>query len=177
MRNETHHISEAAMVSLDTLLDQAESNARRILVGTREELMPVWVILNEEDEATIAGTPWHNDDEKIVLMAAMQEEMRKMGATAYVVTIEYWFTDMPFAYTSKIDPMNFRPLVMPRNDPKRREGIVFQACNKAESRIRTCEILRDKKGRCAELKRLDGAQDKFEGPMVRNLLLAGEKLH
>jgi hypothetical protein len=105
----------------------------------------MWLMLKGDGSIEIAATPFIGGaDYKRVLVAAMRERMREAQVTAYSF------------------------LVRERAD--RREAVIITAANHwGQSAHRSLEIIRDKRGKCTELRRQDGSEDIISG-IYDNLL-------
>jgi hypothetical protein len=151
-------------MTLDDMVSLAEDQARRVLIGTKEKLMPQW-LLASLDRTTIYATPWGGNDEKHLVIAAMGHLMRAEQVHAYSLLVEAWFAVEKLAPGEKAPERaaDYKgPPVSER--PDRRECVVITAENRyGEHRNAHLEIIRDKKGRCAELKRFDGPEDRITG--------------
>jgi hypothetical protein len=150
-------------MTLDDMVRLAEDQARRVLIGTKEALMPQW-LLASLDRTTIYATPWGGNDEKHRVIAAMGRLMRAEQVHAYSLLVEAWFA------VEKLGPGEKAPSLADyegppvRERPDRREAVIITAENRyGEHRNRHLEIIRDKKGRCAKLNSFVGPEDRITG--------------
>jgi hypothetical protein len=149
-------------MTLDEMVKLAEEQARRVLIGTREQLLPSWLLASLGD-VLIVATPWGNDDDKHLVIRAMREVMQEKQVHAYSILTEAWMVHERIPDGQTADSFEYRGLP-PRERPDRLEAVMITAEDRyGGHRNRSFEILRDKKGRCVELKRLDGAEDRIEG--------------
>lgn len=147
------------MMTLDDMVRLAEEHARRILIRTKEQLLPSWLIATGE-EVLIVGTPWNGDDEKHDIVTVMRAMMRDKQAHAYSLLVEAWFAVERRRPGEKPPELADYEGPRPSERPDRREAVMITAENiYGETRHRSLEIIRDKKGRCIELKRRDGPED------------------
>jgi hypothetical protein len=149
-------------MTLDEMVKLAEDQARRILIGTREELTPMW-LLSRPGEVRVVATPWGDNDQKHLTVLAMRAMMREEQVHAYSFLVEAWSVHerTPKGTTSENFEYSGPP---PSERPDRSEAVMITAEDRyGGHRNRSFEIIRDKKGRCAELKRLDHPEDTITG--------------
>lgn len=152
-------------MNLDEMIDLAEQQARTVLLGMREELAPQWLLVKGDGNIEIIATPWHGDEQKYLAVAAMRDVMEKRQVVAYSVLVEAWF-----AVLSKDEAS--RPYQRPSERADRRESVVAMAANHwGQSKYRQWEIIRDRRGRCRELQRLDGPEELIMSSLFDNLLV------
>lgn len=157
------------MITLDQMIKTAEDQARRVLIGTKEELVPAWVMVSL-GKAEIVATPWDGYINKQLVIEAMRALMRERQVQAYSLVVEAWFVT-----ANAIDDEYTGPPPSERTD--RKECVVAMAANKAgEHRHLHLEIIRDKKGRCVELRRLS-PEDRITSWIFDNLLDDGRRMH
>jgi hypothetical protein len=150
------------MTTLDDLMRLAGDQARRVMVGTKEELEPAWLLVSE-GRAEVYQTPWNSDLEKRLVIETMRRIMKEERCTAYSLVTEAWMlrVDQPEAeYTGP----------SPSQSPDRQECVVVMAANgEGEHRYRTFETVRAADGTCTELRDLSKSEDRFSG-VFDNLL-------
>ena len=66
----------APMTKLDLLLQQAEVSARRALIGTREQLRPLFHMIHANGQESLTGVPWRDDGEIETTLALVRALMR-----------------------------------------------------------------------------------------------------
>ena len=155
-------------MTLDEMMKLAEGQARRVLIGSKEELVPSWLVVEAGGEVAIYLTPWRNDVEKLLTVEAMRLTMRACNAQAYSFLIEAWTARIQGEEAKA--PYTGPP---PSQRADRQECVMMMAVNRAgEQRHVHLEIVRDKKGECAELKRTDGPEG---SALFDNLLEDREK--
>jgi hypothetical protein len=153
-------------MTLEDMIKLAESQARTVLIGTKAELTPMWLILDWKGEIEIVATPWNSPHQKHVVTAAMRETMRETGIIAYSLLVEAWFSRLSAKEAGK--EYKGPP---PSERADRQEAVVALACNRdGRTLYHNWEIKRDKKGRCIELLRLDGPEDRITSAIFDNLL-------
>jgi hypothetical protein len=155
-------------MTLEEMVGLAEDHARRILVGTKEELLPQWLIVGADDKIEIWATPWSSASEKRLVVEAMRSTLRQGHAKAYSLLVEAWYSVLPAseAPTEYTGPP-------PSERPDRQEAVVVTAANReGEVVYRQWEIVRSSKGggKCIDLRRLDGPEDRMTSALFDNLL-------
>lgn len=150
-------------MDLDEMMRLAEEQARRVLLGTKDELCPTWLLV-KPGHIEILGTPWSGDEGKHLAVEGMRTVMRRRNIEAYSLLVEAWFATEPAPIREYTGPR-------PSERPDRREAVVIMAANKrGEHRHCHFEIIRDKQGRCKELRRLGGPEDQITSALFDNLL-------
>ncbi len=158
-------------MTLDEMMRLAEDQARRVLIGTKEELMPSWLMVDGVGKVQIFATPWRNTEEKHLTVEAMRLIMRQSQAQAYSLLTEAWMATVTGEEAKR--PYEGPP---PSERPDRTEAVVVMAANRAgEHRYHTLRIVRGKKGVCDALERLDGSEDMFSSTLFDNLLQDKER--
>jgi hypothetical protein len=153
-------------MTLDDMIQLAEEQARRVMIGTKEQLTPMWLMLNWDGKIEIAATPWGSSAEKHLVVEAMRNLMRERQVIAYSLLTEAWMARVQSEEIKK--PYTGPP---PSERADRRESVVAVAANRAgQSKHRHWETIRDKKGRCRELRRLGGPEDQISSYIFDNLL-------
>ena len=85
----------APMTKLDLLLQQAEVSARRALIGTREQLRPLFHMIHANGQESLTGVPWRDDGEKETTLALVRALMRAGDVVAYSILTEAWSATPP----------------------------------------------------------------------------------
>ena len=80
----------APMTKLDLLLQQAEVSARSALIGTREQLRPLFHMIHANGQESLTGVPWRDDGEKETTLALVRALMRAGDVVAYSILTEAW---------------------------------------------------------------------------------------
>lgn len=62
------------MTKLDFLLQEAEVRARRVLIGTREQLSPLLYMTHADGKETVASVPWRDAGEKEITHALQRSD-------------------------------------------------------------------------------------------------------
>lgn len=154
------------MITLEKMIGLALQQAERVLIGTKEELVPSWLLVTGEGKVEIFATPWRNTQEKHLTVAAMREVMSNRQCTAYSLLTEAWYSRLPASEAGK--EYTGPP---PSERPDRQEAVVVTAANHwGQTVFRQWEIVRDQKGRTRELRRLDGPEDLMTSALFDNLL-------
>jgi hypothetical protein len=156
-------------MTLDKMVELAEDQARRVMVGTKDELTPVWLLVSGEgdkpDDVMIFATPWSTNNEKRLVIASMRQIMKETRCTAYSMLTEAWMLRV-MGDAAKGEYKG----PMPSESPDRQECVVVMAANSdGEHRYHTLETVRAADGTCTDLRQLSGAEDRFTG-VFDNLL-------
>jgi hypothetical protein len=132
---------------LDMLIDHAYQHARTILIERRtgdQQLAPAWLTIGGDGAFTVTITPFSNDFEKDLVIAAMRKTMREQGVVAYSFVSEAWSASEPESY----DPKRHG---WPKDRPDRQEVVIAVASTRAVCIHATWLIKRDKRGRVTAL--------------------------
>lgn len=158
-------IAEAA--DLNRLLQQAEDQARRVMIGTNAELLPIFVLVAPTGRTDIIGTPFTGPYAKDVAMAYVANMVKEGDIIAYSFLCEAWQISAPKGWKPS------QPLpVAPAESPDREEIVTAFACSRKERKMVTWKTIRDAEGRCIELveqSRSTGKGDEPRGRMVELL--------
>lgn len=133
------------------IADQAEINARRILITERtaKQLIPMWHVVTPKINMII-GTPWRDDDDKGAATFYIRKLLKDDRAKAYCVTSEAW---MARYGQGEIDAETEQwPKVRPIDRPNRMECVTIFACTRSEQIMRVLEMIRDRAGKLIDLK-------------------------
>jgi hypothetical protein len=153
-------------MTLDDMVRLAREHATRVMVGTKEELVPSWLVITGKGAIEIFATPWGNNREKHIVIETMRDIMREKSATSYSMVTEAW---MLHVQGVGVTEENYKG-PMPSESPDRQECVVIMAANKdGEHRYETLETVRGDKGKCVELRLLSKIEDRFTG-IFDNLL-------
>lgn len=156
-------------MTLEEMVNLAEQQAQRVLLGTKEELMPSWLLVTGRGDVEIYATPWSNTREKNLVTLCMKDIMREKHCTAYSLLVEAWMATVTGDEAKK--PYDGPP---PSQRSDRQECVVITAADHAGQHAhKHLQIERDAEGRCAKLTRLDGPEDKITSEIFDNLLDRG----
>lgn len=167
IKSPSYVVGYSAMITIEAMAEMAERHARTLMIGKKTEVIPQWMLVNEDDgEIQIVATPWENDRQKRLVVEAMRQSMRNTGVSAYSLLVEAWFAVIPM---SESTPREYKgPPPSERAD--RREGVVITAANRQGQTIhRHFETIRDAAGNCIELRNMIGPEDRITG-LFDNLL-------
>jgi hypothetical protein len=79
------------MAELDVLLELGEEYVRTIFLEKRhKQLIPTYHLIGADDSHHVIGTPWENELQKQLSLAAVREEARKIKCRAFCVVSEGW---------------------------------------------------------------------------------------
>ena len=112
----------APMTKLDLLLQQAEVSARRALIGTREQLRPLFHMIHANGQESLTGVPWRDDGEKETTLALVRALMRAGDVVAYSILNEAW-SATPAEGWKPGEPL----LMAPSEGPDRLEVVIAAA--------------------------------------------------
>jgi hypothetical protein len=80
---------------LSKMADMAGEHAQAIIVGLGKDLVPTWVLVDQDEKIHIMGTPWHDDLEKNAIGALLRREIRARKIKAYSLVTEAWAAPAP----------------------------------------------------------------------------------
>jgi hypothetical protein len=154
-------------MTLDKMIALAANHARTVMVDSKGELTPAWLVITDKGSIEIFATPWGNNREKHVVIETMRDVMREKHATAYSMVTEAWMLRVQGVGLTEENYTG----PMPSESPDRQECVVVMAANKdGEHRYQTLETVRGDKGKCVELRVLSSVEDRFTG-IFDNLLV------
>lgn len=133
---------------LEEMVATAHKFACDIMVGTKKDLVPMFVIERGEKVDVIA-TPFQDDAEKRTMIINIALEIADQGCDCWSFLTESWF-----AHRTQNEPLGVRP----SEDPKRREGVICIASDGKETMLQSWETKRDAEGNCTELTKYDEGQ-------------------
>ena len=146
---------------LDQLLDLAEQQARRVLIGTKEQLLPCFALVDKDGATYIVGVPFSNEIQKQLGLAKVKQFAKQYRAVAYSFITEAWMSP------EKVAPENVSPEgsvllrePRPREHPHRIEVVMAMASNGVVSKMRQWRMVRDYRGRTKALEP-EGDIDEF----------------
>lgn len=133
------------MTDLSKLLDAAHDQARKILLGKKDEqLCPMWVLVDNQDQWQVIGTPFDGPREKDLVVMLMKQMMEDKNTVAYSFLTEAWFTVLPPGTDVDTAPA-------PSKSPDRKEMVLALASDDTDTEFRSWHIKRDKRGRVTAL--------------------------
>ena len=109
------------MTKFDLLLQQAEVSARRALIGTREQLRPLFHMIHTEGKKRVAGVPWRDAGEKETTHALVRALMRAGDVVVYSILTEAWSATPPEGWKPG------EPLLMAKSEGPHRLEVVIAA--------------------------------------------------
>ena len=128
---------------LDTLLDIAIDFARKVMVGGKAEIAPVFVAITKNKKIHIIQTPWGSTEEKIMTREALKHDFQEKGVVLYSHVCEAWMAHRP----------DYKPGDLPASqDPNRVECVTSFATDGKETKYRFYYTIRDANGNCTELR-------------------------
>jgi hypothetical protein len=126
---------------LNTMVELGYQHAKRILVGSKAELMPSFV-LETEDGIRVHGCPWRNDSEKELMVEMIRHEIREHKVKRYSFLCEAWALEL-----KNQDEFHLRA----SQDPRRYEVVIALAVSRDGREGRQWRIERNHAGRCTGL--------------------------
>ena len=148
-------------IRLEELLDLAEAQARRILIGGKESLLPSFLLVYPDGSEAIVGTPWSNDHEKASAIAVVKHAMLRGDVIRYSFVCEAWSV-----FLGEGEDL---PEQRPSEHPDRYECVVITACDLRRETIRSLRIMRDADGNCTELVNQNWETGKVSGSLTEML--------
>jgi hypothetical protein len=149
------------MTKLDLLLQQAEVSARRALIGTREQLRPLFHMIHANGQESLTGVPWRDDGEKETTLALVRALMRAGDVVAYSILTEAWSATPAEGWK----PGELLPTA-PSEGPDRLEVVIAASYSRRRRNAAMWRIERDADGRCTDLVPMAGV-DGMAAPMLR----------
>jgi hypothetical protein len=162
-------------MTIDELLKAAEGQARRVMIGGKEELTPIAHMIRPNGQSIVLATPWRNATEKDITLRTLAALMRDDQIVRYSMLHEGWMrTAEPGEFTPEQEAAIVSGDLMPSIDPiaqhpKRIEVVIAIGVEKGGKTIRMWETKRDKRGNCVELVEIDTNADEWRGPALELL--------
>ncbi len=147
---------------LQSLLDSAEDQAKRILLDTNEQLVTTFVLYNPHDKMEIFACPFHNDMEKKIMLLMLRKHMREQQTIAYSHLSEAWVAKQSHPYSDN-DPR-------PSERPDRKEVVMAFATDGVNTKAKMWDIIRYEDGR---VQRLDARNTPNDITGTMTMLLGG----
>jgi hypothetical protein len=159
------------MMTIDEMLSRAETHARAIMIGGKEELTPFAHLVRTDGVDIVLATPWRDATEKKLTFRTLAALMRDDQIVRYMLLHEGW---MRKAEPREVDRFNASGGELPPIDPicqhpKRVEVVMAIGVEKGGKTIRMWETKRDKRGNCVELVEIDTTADEWRGPALELL--------
>jgi hypothetical protein len=148
------------MTKLNLLLQQAEVSARRALIGTREQLRPLFHMIHADGKESVAGVPWRNAGEDTT-HALVRALMRAGDVVAYSILTEAWSATRAEGWK----PGELLPTA-PSEGPDRLELVIAAAYSRRRRMAAVWRIEREADGRCTDLVLMPGG-DGMAARMLR----------
>jgi hypothetical protein len=122
---------------LSALAEVGGDHARNVLIRLRQPIMPQWVMVNDAGHVNVVGTPWRDDEEKMIVGRGLRKFMREHRIKAYSVVVEAWAAMAPKGWKPG-DP--HQPNWM---NPERREVVIAMATDGKAIEWRQWAVQRD----------------------------------
>lgn len=130
---------------LDGLLALAGHHAQTVLVDLKmRSLVPTWVLVNDNAQVQIVGTPWDDEHEKNRVARKMRFEMRRRKTIAYSFVTEAWTATVE-AHELDLERRELKdPMRKPAHRADRQEVVIACAADKSGVMLwRQWRIVRD----------------------------------
>ena len=156
-------------MTIEELLKAGESQIRRVLIGTKDELTPIAHLVRADGRNVIAATPWRNATEKDMTLRMLHSVMQDDQIARYMLIHEAWMrVAEPGEFTAEqlaaIQTGDAMPAVgRIEEHPNRIEVVMALAVEKEGKTVRCWEIKRDVHGVCVELVEVNDTGD-WKGP-------------
>jgi hypothetical protein len=151
---------------LEALLAMAGDYAEFVLVDQHDkELMPTFHMITIEGESMLAPTPWRDEDDKRMMLAALRSIMKDRKVVRYSMVSEAWSARQPKDWKPGQD---VGPA--PGERPDRKEVVIAVAADKARTVSRSWDIVRGESGSIVKLvldKEHTGVQEGRMGNLLK----------
>jgi hypothetical protein len=154
-------------LTVDRMLELAYGQAKNLIIGNKEQILPVFMLLAGDDTIVFVGCPWQGEDQKDMAIVMLRELMKEHKATAYSFLTEAWVARQPKGWRPGIDPTGAAPM----DRPDRKEVVLAMATNGTHTQYKSWDIVRDADGNCmdlVEVKMAKFALGRFEGLLPSN---------
>jgi len=131
-------------MTLEQLCELGYDLASKVLITTKEQLLSSFALAKRDGSVDVIHCPWRDDREKRESVLTVGHTLigMKEEVTAYSMLSEVWMSRYQRGETSRGKP---------KDDPKRREGVIVLASDGKDHLFRSWEIGRDASGRCVSL--------------------------
>jgi hypothetical protein len=146
----------------EELLEMAEKHARGIMIGSSDELLTCFCLMEKDGSIDMIATPWRDDKEKNILVMQVAARIVHVKPVAYSFVSECW------AITRKKDEKHDRPM----NCPDRREGVFILVSDGHERAFRSLDTIREagEESKCLDLKLRKQDDEPAAQSWIANLL-------
>lgn len=138
-------------LTLNHMLDMAHAQAERVLVGTSEDLMPVFLFINGKGESGVIGAPFRSTIEKDMVADAARKLFADKQAVAYSFLSEAWMASVKHQREYDGPP--------PSALPDRIEVVMALAETATEMKSRMWKIVRGEGNVCIRLENMGEVGD------------------
>jgi hypothetical protein len=126
-------------------MDLAQQQATTVMVGLHQDLLGVFVIVKPDGNMEVIGAPWKSPREKLIILIAIKEHLRRLNAVAFSFVGEAWTATNPPDNPLDMTPASQRPA-------DQRKEIVMSFASDRRTKLRQFfDIIRDAEGRCIDL--------------------------
>jgi hypothetical protein len=145
-----------SLVDLSDLIVLAEKHARIVLIEKKmDQLIPSWLLVDNEGDGIIFGTPWQDREEKLIYREIVRELMKEKKIIAYSFVSEVWMANG--LVEGRIVPAS--------KHPGKKEAIIILATDGKDKKWRTLDIIRNDLGQVVEFLEM---KNDFETPDFRS---------
>lgn len=141
---------------LDDLLAIGEERFRGT-IGTKDQLIPHFLLVSQEGKRALIATPWGNQAERDEVVHAIRGALKAFNCVAYSLSHEAWAAPEPKGSW----PEGYRP----SQDPQKKEVFMVSACDGSVEKCRVYNIIRNADGTCKDIK-LDYESDQSGGTLA-----------
>lgn len=135
------------MTELERLMKLGRDQAEKVLIGTKKELLAMFVLVKRDGAVDIVATPWENDKAKHQIVLNICLNVIKENVTSFSFLSEAWFATVHTESGDLPPPIGPRPA----DRPDRKESVICITGDGKEQGFESWPIIRDAKGRCTEL--------------------------
>jgi hypothetical protein len=133
-------------MTLDEMLAFAEQRSREILIGTKEQLLPVFMFEDRLGQMTVIGTAWDNARAKARILGALRAKAHADRFVRYVTASEAWIV------VRRLSELTPGQLPVPSKTSDRREVVMIFGAEKDGGKLmRMLMIERAPDGSCSGL--------------------------
>ncbi len=147
--------------TLQMLLDMAEDQAKTVLLGTNQSLVPIFILYQPYNKIDLVPFAFQNSEEKYLMLAILKQFMREKHTIAYSHLSEAWVATQAHPYSENDPP--------PSERPDRKEAVMAFATDGVNTKHKMWGIVRSSDGK---VERLD-LQPHYDGIMGEFTKLLG----
>ena len=150
---------ERVTLTLEHLLDAGEEQARKVMIGSTEQLVPLFHLVRKDGQQAVLGTPFADAKEKQKTLWMMKYIVQGGDVLSYMFCSEVWMAQQDHSWRDGD--------TMPSTRDDRFEAVIIQACDRDTEKMRLLAIKRDEAGKCIALDIMP--EEKIGGGAFANL--------